>query len=263
MAFVPLALKIANLFAYLFLSGVNVYSGFFEDKEKSPYHNNYNTFITPAPFVFGVCGLIHFLLGGFVIYQFFDSATEAVVDGVRFHFISIALLNTIWLALLQENEPIWAWIVILATAFQVTYVYYVLKYKYQPQNINDIIWIHSPFSLYHAWIFVLCVISTFMAFSPKKENPDDKPNALVRIFVILGILILEGTVVNYVEKLKGDISGAIVITWALYGIACEQSDPWIHWTAQVLAFISTFHVLKPIVSKYYFGSREEQTRLLG
>lgn len=186
-----------------------------------------------------------------------------MVDGVRFHFISIALLNTIWLTLLQHNLPIWAWAVIFITAIQVSYIYYVLKYKYPPQNINDVIWIHAPFSLYHAWIFVLCVISVFIAFSPIKGTPDDEPSTLVRIFVILGMLIMEFKVMYYVIMSKGDISGAIVITWVLYGIALGQSDPWIHWAALVFAFISTLLSLTPIASKYYLGSREEQTPLLG
>jgi len=103
MARYPLAIKISNLLVYVFLLGANVYSGLGPENEDSPYHDAHPTYISPAPFVFGVWGLIHFLLGGFVIYQFFGSAEELIVDGINWHFVGITLLNTLWLALSNRS----------------------------------------------------------------------------------------------------------------------------------------------------------------
>ncbi|CAG8513148.1 8509_t:CDS:2 [Acaulospora morrowiae] len=256
-------IKIVNLLAYIFLLGANVYSGFVDDKDDSPYHSGHNSFITPAPFAFSIWGVIHFLLGGFVVYQFFSSATEAVVDGISWHFLAIAVWNFFWLFSWQNGYLLFAWIFILLTSTQISFVYYTIKYKYPSQNINDTLWIHTPFSLYHSWIIVLAVISTFVTFLPDKTSHDDEPDLLTKILVIIGLLFLEATAVSYVEKFKADVAGAIVITWSLYGIAAEQTDPWIHWTALVLAIISNIHIIVPFVKKYYFGSREENTRLLG
>jgi len=85
----------------------------------------------------------------------------------------------------------------------------------------------------------------------------------VKIFVVIGLLVLESTAVTYVEALKGDIAGALVIDWALYGIAVEQQDPVIHWTALVLAVITSLHILRPLYKKYIKGSNEETAPLLG
>ncbi|CAG8789637.1 28073_t:CDS:2 [Gigaspora margarita] len=102
----PLLIKVLNVLAYVFLLSANVYSGFEGESGGSPYHNSHETYITPAPFVFGVWGLIHLLLGGFVIYQFWESANEVVVDVVHWHFIIITLLNTLWLTLWTDEDPI-------------------------------------------------------------------------------------------------------------------------------------------------------------
>jgi hypothetical protein len=264
MARFPLLIKIANLLAYIFLLGANVYSGLGPDNEDSPYRESHPTYITPAPFIFGIWGLIHFLLGGFVIYQFFSSSPEVIEDGIHWHFVGITLLNSLWLALWQTDHLFLAWITILITSSQVSYIYYTIKNKYGRSggsSFNEIIWVHAPFSLYHAWIFVIAVISTFAAFLPDKED-DHSPSIIVKILVVLGLLFLEGTAVGYIEKFKGDIAGAVVIAWTLYGIFVEQEDPIIHWTALVLAVFTTFHILRPLYRKYVRGETGEQAPLL-
>jgi hypothetical protein len=261
MARFPLLIKISNLLAFIFLVGANVYSGLGPEKDDSPYHENHPTYITPAPFVFGVLGLIQFLLGGFVIYQFFSSNPEVVVDGISWHFIGVILLNSLWLFLWQTDHLILAWIVVLITSSQISYIYYTIKYKYPGGSLNEIIWVHAPFSLYHAWIFVMAVISTFAAFLPDKED-DESPSILIKILVVVGLLILEGTAVGYIEKFKGDIAGAVVIAWTLYGIFVEQEDPVIHWSALILAIFTSFHILRPLYRKYVRGDSGESAPLL-
>jgi len=262
MARFPIVAKIANLLAYIFLLGANVYSGLGPDKEDSPYRESHPTYITPAPFVFGVWGLIHFLLGGYVIYQFFASNPGIIEDSIGWHFVCIALLNSLWLALWQTDHLILSWITILITASQISYIYYAIKNSsHGDSSFNEIVWVHAPFSLYHAWIVVIAVISTFAAFLPDKDD-DKSPGILVKILVVLGLLFLEGTAIGYVEKFKGDIAGAIVIAWTLYGIFVEQQDPIIHWTALVLAIITTFHILRPLYRKYIKHESGESAPLL-
>jgi len=167
---------------------------------------------------------------------------------------------------LLSGKPITllSWITILFTSAQVSLVYKILRQNHGEGScsINERVWVHAPFSLYHAWIFVIAVISTFAAFAPDKVD-DEKPSILVKILVVIGLLVLESTAVSYIEALRGDIAGALVIDWALYGIAVAQEDPVIHWTALVLAVFTSFHILRPIYKKYIQGSSEEQAPLLG
>jgi hypothetical protein len=261
MARFPLAIKLANVLVYVFLLGANLYSGLGPDNEDSPYHENHPTYISPASFVFGVWGLIHFLLGGFVIYQWFGNQS-IIIDGINWHFVGITLLNTLWLVLWQTDYLILAWITILITASQVSYVYSVLKQNRESgAGLNELIWVHAPFSLYHAWIVVIAVISTFAAFVPKDKDSEN-PTILVQILVVFGLLFLESTAIGYIQRFKGDIAGALVIDWTLYGVFIQQTDPVIHWTALVFAVITSIHILIPIGSRL-FKRGEETVPLLG
>ncbi|CAG8564031.1 27490_t:CDS:2 [Racocetra persica] len=241
----PLLIKILNVLAYIFLLSANIYSVFEGNKSNSPYHEAHKTYISPAPFVFGVWGLIHFLLGGFVIYQFFPGENEVVVEGINWHFIGISLLNALWLALWEANWLIISFIAILFTSFQISYVYGVLKKQdYAPKNLIDQLLINVPFSLYHAWIAVILTLSFFAIVTPEKTN--EEPILLVKIVVVIALLILKSLSATYIEA-GDDISGAIVIAWTLIGIFVEQEDLVIHWTALVLAVFSILHIIKGII----------------
>ncbi|CAG8841103.1 8177_t:CDS:2, partial [Gigaspora margarita] len=149
----PLIIKISNALAYVFLLSANIYSGLEGDEGGSPYHNSHETYITPAPFVFGVWGLIHLLLGGFVIYQFWDSANEVVVDVVHWHFVCIALLNTLWLTLWENDYLIFAAIVVLFISGQISYVYYsLLKTQFAAHGLTDFLFMHPLLCLSVAYI---------------------------------------------------------------------------------------------------------------
>ncbi|RIB13759.1 hypothetical protein C2G38_1974411 [Gigaspora rosea] len=257
----PLLIKILNVIAYLCFLGTNLYSGLGPQTDKTPYHEGYLTYITPASFTFGIWGFIHLLLGCFVIYQFFTSADEVVVEGINWHFISISLWNTAWLALWANDLLVLSWIAIVITASQVSHVYWVLKRKFEPVSVGDKLWIHLPFSLYHAWIAVVFVLSTFVAFTPEKL-PDDEPSVLVRVLVFLALSFLGMHVVYYVESFRVDITGSIVIAWSLFGIAAGQEDPFIHWSAIVIGSASALYILKPLVFKYFLHRSSDENESL-
>ncbi|CAG8444898.1 8506_t:CDS:2 [Ambispora leptoticha] len=262
MARFPLVIKLANVLVYLFLLGANIYSVAGPDQDQSPWHEDHPTFITPAEYAFYIWGIIHFLFGGFIIYQFFSTATEPVTDGIHWHFVSISLWNTLWLYLWQTNHLILSFIVILITSSQVSFVYYTLHNKYPAQNLNDKIWIHAPFSLYHAWILVIVLINLFAAFTQEAEE-DTKPTLITKILVFLGLLFLESTAVGYIEYFKGDFAGALVIAWTLFTIYLGQADLFIRYSALFFSVVTLFHSFKPLVKKYFFASREETAPLLG
>jgi len=267
MSVVPLIIKIANVLAYIFLLGANVYSVAGPDTDDSPYAGDHPTFITPDIYAFGIWGIIHFLFLGFVVYQFFSAAHETVIEGIHWHFVSITLLNSLWLALWQTDHLILSWIVILFVASQVSYVYFTVRNKYPAQGFNDTLWIHGPFSLYHAWVLVIVVINTFAAFTQSAEEEDGEvpdPTLLTQILVALGLLFLQSTAIGYIDHYgKGDLAGSLVIAWTLFGISCNQQDLFIHWTALVLGVITTIYSVKPLVKRYLLGRNDESAPLLG
>nr|CAG8486450.1 10633_t:CDS:2 [Entrophospora candida] len=165
---------------------------------------------------------------------------------------------------------IWAVIIFLlgglASLYSVLYGFiYGLHNKFPAQGINDTLWIHAPFSLYHAWITFLFMLSLFAAFTPEKTDDDDdkQPKVYLKVLVFFALLTLQIIASNYIEKFKGDIAGALVIAGALYGIFAAQDDPFIHWTSLFFAICTSIHIVKPFVKKYFFGSSAEHAPLLG
>ncbi len=103
-------LKAANVVAYLLVIFVNCLVGVDKDKpviEPEPGNNNTLSFtfshnltehhLLPATFTFGIWGLIYPLLGGFVIYQWFDAAEAATVEGIQYYHVVASILNVTWL----------------------------------------------------------------------------------------------------------------------------------------------------------------------
>ncbi|CAG8710133.1 5197_t:CDS:2 [Cetraspora pellucida] len=239
--------KILNVIAYICFLDTNLYIGLGPQNNKSPYSNTHSTYITPASFTFGIWGLIHLLLGGFVIYQFFTPTEEIVVEGINWHFISISFWNTAWLVLWIYDFLILSCIAILLAVCQFSYVYWILKLKYPPQKLDEQLWIHIPFYLYHAWINVIFLLSAFAAFSPEKLT-DQEPSLFTKVLVFLGLFVLGVIAISYVEQF--DSFGPIIIAWSLYGIAAGQEDEFIHWSAIVIGTISALYIFKPLIINY-------------
>ncbi|KAF0383895.1 putative membrane permease [Gigaspora margarita] len=278
--------KLGNSLAYVFLLGTNLYSDLGPNQAKSPYFLSHTTYITPAYFTFYVWFLIHLLLGGFVIYQFFPDNDKIIAEGINFHFFAIALLNSLWLFLWEIDFLFLGFIVILFVLLQISYVYWNLKKNhFRSDDIFQTLFIHAPFSLYHAWILIIAVLTIYATFTPARPIAYDpavigniepvtdetitdtssvyyeSPTILVQILVILGLLFMECTAIGYIEKFRGDLAGAAVIAWTLYGVWSEQQDAIIRWTAFVLALITTLHILKPLILKYVF--KRDDTPIFG
>ncbi|CAH1755850.1 6156_t:CDS:10 [Entrophospora sp. SA101] len=164
----------------------------------------------------------------------------------------------------QTDHLILALITIVIISTQISHVYYRLHNKFPAQGINDTLWIHAPFSLYHAWITFLLMLSLFAAFTPEKtDDEDDKqPKVYLKVLVFFALLTLQIIASGYIEKFKGDVAGALVIAGALYGIFAAQDDPFIHWTSLFFAVCTSIHIVKPFVKKYFFGSSAEHAPLL-
>lgn len=112
--------------------------------------------------------------------------------------------------------------------------------------------VHLPFSLYHAWALVLVVLSGFEAFGREIHH---HAGIGTKVFVFLALLFLETTAVGYAfQSNEGDIGGAAVITWVLFAIfAHQQKSAFIHWSALGFAILSAFFTLKSFVLTWRSG----------
>ncbi|KAF9917793.1 hypothetical protein BX616_011272 [Lobosporangium transversale] len=236
--------KVANIIVYLTLLSGNLYSTFGGDKNTdSPYDSKYKSYITPAQYTFFAWTVVYFLFGGMMVYQWF---TDKVHEAVGWQFVTVSILNAIWLALWSSGHTILAFVSLLFTASAVSYIYYRLVRLHDADTMGEILFLHLPFSLYHAWIFVLMVINAFAVLSPVKE---DGPSTFQVVLAVIGLVFIASTVVGYIEYKKGDVAGALVLAWYLIGVFVQQDHPVIHWTALGLGIAVAIYTLKPFVAR--------------
>ncbi|KAF9933380.1 hypothetical protein BGZ65_004150 [Modicella reniformis] len=229
--------KIANVLVYLTLLSGNIYSTFGVDHGQE---SKYLSYITPAPWTFLIWTVIHFLLGGMIVYQFFN---DKLYDAVSWHFVWISIINSIWLALWTSDHTIFALIAMFFVVGGVSNVYYGLKKTHAADTLCETLFLHLPFSLYHAWSFVLFLVNAFAVVSPVKENG---PTTFQSVLAVLGLALIVGIVIGYIEYGK---VGSLAMGWYLFGVFAKQQNPIIHWTSLGFGVFVVLYTLKPFIAK--------------
>jgi len=250
-------LKIVNVTVYLLFLGSNLYT---VAAPSDIYYTGKDTYITPAPWAFLIWSLIHLLLLGTIIYQFFPNGKQVIIDGVSWRFPLLALLNTIYVNLWASHHYIIAFIFALFVSSAVTHIYYIVKKHHVPQSAADELFIHLPFSLYHGWTTVLVILTAFEAFGVDAQT--HRPGVWTDVFVFLGLFFLEGTAATYAFSTpEGDLPASIAIAWSLWAIFAHQRTPFIHWSALAFSILALVWVFKGIHGLWFRGSSIGALRL--
>ena len=113
-----------------------------------------------------------------------------------------------------------AFIFALLTASTASSVYYSLRLHYPAKGTMDQIFVHLPFSLFHAYSIVLVLISAFALFTHGISAPETHhPGFTVKLLVLIAEGFLASTALGYAfSKREGDLAGAFVMAWFLFGI---------------------------------------------
>ncbi|KAI0373503.1 hypothetical protein BV20DRAFT_962669 [Pilatotrama ljubarskyi] len=239
-----LLLKIVNVIVYFLFLGSNVYT---VAGPSDIYYTGKDTYVTPAPWAFLIWSLIHLLLLGTIIYQFFDGGKQVVIDGISWRLPLLAVLNAIYVNLWARHYYIVAFIFALFVSSAVTHIYYVVKKYHEPQSAADEIFVHLPFSLYHGWTTVLVILTAFEAFG---VNAAVEPAGVwTKVFAFLAFFFLEATAATYAfSSAEGDLPASIAIAWSLWAIFARQRHPaFIHWSALAFAILSLVWVVKAAI----------------
>ncbi|KAJ3571002.1 hypothetical protein NP233_g4040 [Leucocoprinus birnbaumii] len=258
-------LKIVNIIVYLVFLGSNIYT---VAAPQGIYFHGKETYISPASWAFLIWSLIHILLLGTIIYQFFPQGKRVIIDGVSWRFPLLAALNAIYVNLWATRHYIIAFIFALFVSSAVTHIYYIVKKYHVAENLSDELFVHLPFSLYHGWTTVLVVITAFEAFGVNKL--EQKAGVWTDVFVFLALFFLEGTAATYAFSTpEGDLPASIAIAWSLWAIFAQQRHPaFIHWSALAFAILALVWVLKGAFGLYRGRGRialsdEERAPLVG
>jgi hypothetical protein len=104
-----------------------------------------------------------------VIFQFFETGYEPVVEGIGWRFAGVGLLNAIfaqfvpfhWILRMltasdstyAKGQNVVAFIVAIFLAVVLSHIYYTLQ-TIKPKSMAASILVHLPFSMWHAWSIV-------------------------------------------------------------------------------------------------------------
>ncbi|KAI0790708.1 hypothetical protein C8Q75DRAFT_760343 [Abortiporus biennis] len=248
-----LLLKITNIISYFLFLGSNIYA---VAGPKHYYVSGKETYITPASWAFLIWSLIHLLLLGTIIYQFFESGKRVIIDGISWRFPLLALLNAIYVNLWGAHHYITAFIFALFVSSAVTHIYYIVKKYHESQNTADELFVHLPFSLYHGWTTVLVVLTAFEAFG--NDALTERAGIWTKVFVFLALFFLEATAATYAfSSPEGDLPASIAIAWSLWAIFVHQKHPaFIHWSALAFSILALVWVVKGAVGLWVKIRRE-------
>ncbi|KAJ3332324.1 hypothetical protein HDU76_000604 [Blyttiomyces sp. JEL0837] len=238
----PFVLRVANTLVYFFFLGSHLYSTF-GPNHNSDYYNGHPTYLTPASWAFAVWSLIHFLFGGFVLWQWFPETEDIIVHAYGAWFALAGLLTSVQLALWNADQLILSLFVLLFASGAVSVIYYNLATSFPAQTPAQHLLVHAPISLYHAWLVFIFWLN-LMAIFTSVQNPAE-PDWFHCILVFVILLKLAATASGYTEwrHASGDVAGAGVIAWALFAVSAGQSSPFISWSAFILGWYVVIHAL--------------------
>ncbi len=277
-----LPLKIVNVLAYLFFLSSNAYSSLspssYSTGGRYSSAGSMETYVTPSPWIFLVWPLIHTLLLGMVILQFFPSGHSIVSNVVGWRFPILSVLTSVYAGLNTASArydhhhhngggghhgggdgihlrsrvyAICAFIALLLSAGVVSHIYRDLQVHSSssssssalPTSSNSssttrqqrttwlqLLFIHTPYSLYHGFLVVLLVVSGFAAFGTNAET-HAHAGIISKILVFLALLFLEATAAGYVVSslsanrlpLNGSISSKLTHTTSLSPLSLYPS----------------------------------------
>ncbi|WFD28333.1 hypothetical protein MNAN1_003342 [Malassezia nana] len=211
------ALQLTNVLAYLFFASSNVYSGLAGRQMGGPI----TTYITPAPWFFGVWSLIDTLLLGLMVYQFWPSGKKAVTELLGWRLPLLLFLNSVCSMFYSfEGSRVYtlcAFLVLLLVAGSVSHLYGHLRMSSDRSSWPDILFVHLPVSLYHGFIVILFFVAAFAVVGV--DARDHPAGLLTKVLVFISLFFLESTAAGYVFYGNGDIAGASVISLGLLAIA--------------------------------------------
>jgi benzodiazapine receptor len=216
-------LKWTNILAFFLTVIVNGLAGgttILGGKLTSEISDANPTLITPAGYVFSIWGIIYILLGIFVVFQALPSQTgKELIQKIGWLFVLSSLLNICWLFLWQFEYLSLSVVLMFLLLASLIAVYLRLNIGKSMVSTREKLAVHVPFSVYLGWITIASIANvsvTLVSISWDGFGVSAETWAILVVIVALIITLL-------VVTTRKDVAYALVIIWALIGIAVKQS----------------------------------------
>ena len=212
------------------------------------------TLITPAGYVFSIWGIIYLLLAIFIIYQALPkNKTQPFQKQISFLFILSCIANIAWLFAWQyEQLPISVALMLVILASLIA-IYQRLGIGKTKTSIKEKLAVHLPFSVYLGWITIATIANisaTLVNVGWDGAGIDATTWAIVIVAVAVLITILS-------LAIRKDIAYALVIVWALIGIAAKQiQNQTIVTLTQTSAIIIAIAIVVTVIAMFLLKKRQ-------
>jgi hypothetical protein len=178
------------------------------------------TLITPAGYVFSIWGIIYILLGIFVVFQALPSQQgKEYQKRIGWLFALSSVANIVWLFLWQFEYLSLSVVLMFLLLATLILIYLRLGIGKSETGTHEKLAVHLPFSVYLGWITIASianVAATLVSINWDGFGISAETWAALVVIVALAITVL-------VVITRKDVAYALVIIWALVGIAVKQS----------------------------------------
>jgi hypothetical protein len=178
------------------------------------------TLITPAGYVFSIWGIIYILLGVFVVFQALPSQQgKDFQKQIGWLFALSSLANIAWLFLWQFEYLSLSVVLMFLLLSSLILIYLRLGIGKSKVGMREKLAVHLPFSVYLGWITIASIANVAATLvSIKWDGFGISPETWAAVIIAVALLIAILVVAS-----RKDVAYALVIIWALVGIAVKQS----------------------------------------
>jgi hypothetical protein len=180
--------------------------------------DTFKIFFVPAGYVFAIWGIIYIGVIAYAVYQSLPAQRENPrLQATGWWVVLGGLANCAWIFLWQYELFVWTVPVMLLLLASLIVVYLRLGTGRTKVSAGEIWNVRVPFSIYLGWITVATVADISDVLWYVKWNQFGVGAASWMVIILGAVLIIAG-LMNFLRR---DVAYALVILWALAGIAAR------------------------------------------
>jgi hypothetical protein len=180
--------------------------------------DTFQVYFVPAGYVFAIWGIIYIGLIAYAVYQALPAQRENPrLQATGWWVVLGGLANCAWIFLWHYEQFVGTLAAMLILLVTLIVVYLGLGIGRTKVTSGETWTVRIPFSIYLGWITVATVANVSDVLDFLKWNQFGI-NAMAWMVIILGAVLIIAVLMNF---LKRDVAYALVILWALAGIAVK------------------------------------------
>jgi len=215
--------------------------------------DNFNVYFVPAGYVFSIWGIIYIGLIAYAIYQALPAQRENPrLQATGWWVVLGGLANSMWIFLWHYEQfvgTLGAMLILLATLIA---VYLRLGIGQTKVSKGETWAVRVSFSIYLGWITVATVANVTDVLDFVKWNQFGISSVTWMVVVLAAVLVIAG-LMNFLRR---DVAYALVLLWALAGIAVKfpmegsvTTATWVTFGLVAASLVAAFLVKRSATDK--------------